>query len=107
MLEYEVVRDLNQLEKFNSLFFEIKYMLLIPTLLKVMREKYGSNLTEEQAYEKILNMDFPHRPIMSPEDVVNLPLRLRPRDVRISRGLYKTEEEYEEWREKVLSTPLP
>ena len=82
-------------------------MYLIPTMLKIMREKYGPDLTEEEACKKIMDTDFPHRPIMSPVDVANLPLRLRPRDVRVSMGLYRSDEEYEEWREKVLSTPLP
>lgn len=57
--------------------------------------------------KKVILTDFPDfGPITDEVKKDNLPKKFTG-GVRINQGFYRTDKEYEEYREKILSTPLP
>ena len=64
---------------------------------------------EKRDKENILFKDFPQLKITDEvrNDVLQHPIRYTNYDVRIRTGQFYTDEEYEQRRIKILSTPLP
>ena len=68
-----------------------------------------SQTSTQRGWEELINVDFPEAPHIT-EEARELTKRESNRfrgSVRMSLGEFWTEEEYEQFREKVLNTPLP
>jgi hypothetical protein len=74
---------------------EKKVSILIPELQKIFIDD-----------KKALERDFSNKVTINKKTEQKYALRIRG-SVRIVTGRYKTKDEYEQWRKKVLETPLP